>query len=113
VRNSSNTRRVPAPPPPVLPQSLEIMLRLCAEPSSTQLRMRMVLRTLMNNRLKRVAMDARVAYRISRARGMAKYMPITASAPTMLIEAAAHCAPTNDENAPMNIPPTNNTTWVI
>jgi hypothetical protein len=52
-------------------------------------------------------------YRISRARGMAKYMASTASAPTMLIEAAAHCAPTNDENAPMNIPPTNNTTWVI
>ena len=54
-----------------------------------------------------------VPYRISRARGMAKYMPITASAPTMLIEAAAHWAPTSDENAPMNIPPTNNTTWVI
>ena len=52
-------------------------------------------------------------YRISRARGMAKYMPITASAPTMLIEAAAHCAPTSDENAPMSIPPTNSTTWVI
>ena len=52
-------------------------------------------------------------YRISRARGMAKYMPITASAPTMLIEAAAHWAPTSDENAPMNIPPTNSTTWVI
>lgn len=52
-------------------------------------------------------------YRISRALGMAKYMPITASAPTMLIEAAAHWAPTGDENAPMNIPPTNSTTWVI
>jgi len=38
-------------------------------------------------------------------------MPITASAPAILIEAAAHCAPTSDENAPMNMPPTNSTTW--
>src|SRR5215813_10567676 len=52
-------------------------------------------------------------YRMSRARGIVTYMPITASAPTMLIDAAAHCAPTSDESVPMNIPPTNSTTWVI
>ena len=52
-------------------------------------------------------------YRMSRASGIAKYMPTMASAPTMLIEAAAHCAPTNVENAPMSIPPANSTTWVI
>ena len=54
-----------------------------------------------------------IFYRISLARGAKKYRTIMQSVPTALIDAAAQGVPTSADNAPISMPPSNNTTWVM
>src|SRR5919106_1124554 len=64
-------------------------------------------------RLHRPAPWLRDCYRIDRAPGRAREIPIMIRAPTAAIDATAHCAPIIDDNAPNSMAPMVSTTWLM